>query len=155
MAYLPRDEQGRLVVDLDNSVRIGLIHSREYQRELEDLYLSALDVTFERFRFDVQYFSTNDTFYTADGRLRSGTGESSSLLTNDFNNSATKLSTTGGQYMVELANSLVWQFSGPDTHAATTLLDFSLIQPLLRGGTQARVLERLTLAGAPCSETFA
>ncbi len=45
-----------------------------------------------------------------------------------------------------LANSIVWQFSGEDSNFTTTLLDFSLLQPLLRGGGRARVLERLTIA---------
>ncbi len=41
---------------------------------------------------------------------------------------------------------MTWQLSGPDTQSATTLLDFSLVQPLLRGGGRDVVLERLTLA---------
>ncbi len=63
---------------------LGLLHSPLYQRELEDLYLSALDVTFERFRFDVQFALTNQTLFTADGPLRAGSGgnSSSTLETN-------------------------------------------------------------------------
>jgi len=34
----------------------------EYQRALEELYLSALDVTFQRFRFDAQFFGSNSNF---------------------------------------------------------------------------------------------
>ena len=48
--------------------------------------------------------------------------------------------------MVGLANSLVWQFAGPDDYTSHTLLDFSLVQPLLRAGGRARVMERLTIA---------
>lgn len=145
--YLARNEKGEILLDLNQSVRLGLLHSREYQRELEDLYLSALDVTFERFRFDVQYFAGNDTFFAADGARRAGGGgQSSSLLTTDTGFQANKLFASGGQMMVNVANSLVWQFSGTDTSAATTLLDFSFVQPLLRGGVKSRVLERLTLS---------
>ncbi|MDX1962516.1 MAG: TolC family protein [Pirellulales bacterium] len=145
--YLPSDEEGKLALDLPGSVLVGLMNSRDYQRELEDLYLSALDVTFERFRFDVQFFAGNDTFFTADGVQRPGSGgESRSTLTTDTGVQANKLFASGGQLMVELANSLVWQFSGTDSDSATTLLDFSLVQPLLRGGVRSRVLERLTLA---------
>ena len=57
-----------------------------------------------------------------------------------------KLTATGGELVVGLANSLVWQFAGPDNYTSTTLLDFSLVQPLLRAGGRARVLERLTIA---------
>lgn len=142
---LPRNQKNQVILDTTSSVQLGLLHSRAYQRELEDLYLSALDVTFERFRFDVQFFAGNDTFFTADGIQRTG-GESSSLLTSDTNFQARKLFASGGEAVVNLANSLVWQFSGPDTSAATTLLDFSMVQPLLRGGVKTRVLERLTLS---------
>ncbi|RIK83871.1 MAG: hypothetical protein DCC67_05555 [Planctomycetota bacterium] len=45
-----------------------------------------------------------------------------------------------------MANSLVWQFSGPNDYSSNTLLDFSLVQPLLRAGGRTRVLERLTLS---------
>jgi hypothetical protein len=46
-----------------------------------------------------------------------------------------------------LANSLIWQFSGePNDYTSRTLLDFSLVQPLLRAGGRIRVMERLTIA---------
>ena len=45
-----------------------------------------------------------------------------------------KLFATGGELVVGVANSLVWQFAGPDDYSGTTLLDFSLVQPLLAGG---------------------
>jgi hypothetical protein len=48
--------------------------------------------------------------------------------------------------VVGAANSLVWQFAGPDDYTSTTLLDFSLIQPLLRAGGRSQVLERLTIS---------
>ncbi len=147
MSYLPFNQKGEVVIDLEGSVRLALINAPQYQRELEDLYLSALDVTFERFRFDVQFFGSTETLFTADGRLRPGSGgQSRSTLEQNTNLSANKLFATGAELMVGFANSMVWQFSGPDTNFTTSLLDFSLIQPLLRGGGRARVLERLTVA---------
>ena len=147
MRYLPFNERGEVMIDLEGSVRLALLHSPEYQQELEDLYLSALDVTFERFRFDVQFFGSTETFFTADGPLRPGSGgESRSTLEQNTSLEAAKLFASGGELLVGFANSMVWQFSGPDTNVTTSLLDFSLIQPLLRGGGRARVLERLTIA---------
>jgi len=147
MNRLPFNENGEVVVDLEGSVQLALLHSPQYQRELEDLYLSALDVTFERFRFDLQFFASTETFFTADGPERPGSGgESSSALAQNTAFSASKLFANGAELVVGLANSLVWQFSGEDSNFATSLLDFSLVQPLLRGGGRARVLERLTVA---------
>ena len=147
MSYLPFNERGEVMIDMEGSVRLALLHSPQYFRELEDLYLSALDVTFERFRFDVQFFGGTETFFTASGRRRPGSGgESVSTLEQNSFLEARKLFATGGELVVGLANSIVWQFAGPDTNVTTSLLDFSLVQPLLRGGGRARVLERLTVA---------
>lgn len=154
LAYLPRDEQDRVVLDLPAAVQLGLLHSPDYQSQLEELYLSALDVSFERFRFDAQFFGGSSVFFTADGRNRSatnGVGNSSSLL--EVNTSRPgnryrieKFTATGGEIVAGFANSLVWQFAGPNDYTSTTILDFALIQPLLRTGGRTRVLERLTIS---------
>lgn len=145
MKQLPLDEKGVLALDRSTAVRTALLNSREYQSELEQLYLSALDVTYQRFRFDAQFFGTNSTFFTADGPDRSLVGgDGSSLLEEDNSLELHKLTATGGEIVAGVANSLVWQFAGPDEYAATTLLDFSMIQPLLRAGGRAVVLENLT-----------
>lgn len=144
MAYLPLNEKGELILTSDRTVELARLHSPDYQRELEDLYLTALDVNFERFRFDAQFFGGIDLFYTADGRLRSpGPGSSSRL---DINSRARmqKLGATGSEFVIGLANTLMWEFSGPNTDSVNTLLDFTLIQPLLRGGGRRVVLEQLT-----------
>lgn len=144
-AYLPRDREGEVVLDLSTAVQLARIHSRDYQRELEDLYLSALDVSFERFRFDTQFFGGNDTFFTADGPVRAG-GLARSELRTDTAAQANRLFATGGQLTADIANSIIWQFSGANSEVQTTVLDFTFIQPLLRAGGRARVLETLTLS---------
>lgn len=149
--YLPRNERGEVLLDMRGSVEMALVQSPSYQSELEDLYLSALDVSFERFRFDTQFFGGSEVFLTADGKDRTGTGNSSTTLEvsplrpgNRLR--GTRLTATGGELVVGAANSLVWQFAGPNDYTSTTLLDFSLLQPLLRGGGRTFVLERLTIA---------
>jgi len=151
--YLPLDERGVLVLDADAAVRTAVLHNTGYQSEIETLYLSALDVSSERFFLGNQLFAGYSAAYTADGSLRrGGGGESRSnlnastssrgprglALQRQFNN--------GADLIVGFANSLTWQLAGPDTQSATTILDFSLIQPLLRGGGRDIVMERLTLA---------
>jgi len=143
MGTLPQDAAGNIVLSLPEAVRVARKHSREYQTELEDLYLSALDVTFERFRFDTQFFLGNTTNETLDGRLRSGT-TADSTLNSTTSADLRKLTATGGELAVGLANSLVWQFSGKNSDTLGSTLDFTLVQPLLRFGGRARVLERLT-----------
>jgi outer membrane protein TolC len=147
--FLPRDEEGKVVLDLDGAMYTALLNSRDYQQQLEELYLSALDVSAEQFRFDTQFFGGSETFFTNQGPIRSGVGAGSSVLdvsplrpTNRLR--AERLLAGGGSLVVGLANSLVWEFAGPDEHSVTTLLDFSFIQPLLRASGRAVVLESLT-----------
>ena len=152
LSTLPVGEDGKVSLNEDSVIRLALLHAPDFQEELEELYLSALDVSFERFRFDHQFFGGESVFYTADGRARTQLdGESQSVLevstaTPGRNLSMQKLYTTGAELVVGFANSLIWQFAGPDDYTSTSLLDFSLIQPLLRGAGRDLVMERLTIA---------
>lgn len=154
LAYLPVDENGVVVLDANGAVKTALLHSRDYQGQLETLYLSALDVSFERFNFDTQFFGGYSTDYAVTGPERRGNGgqSRSNLAVSTFSRgprgiSFRKMGTTGSTLVVGLANTLMWQFSGPvDSQTATTLLDFSLVQPLLRRAGRDRIMETLTLA---------
>ena len=145
------DADGVVRVDVDEAMRLALIHSPLYQRELEELYLSALDVSFQRFQFDSQYFSGYSGFFTSAGRRNRNASDSSTRVDiGTFSAPGSnalrkeKLYSDGTQLVVGLANALMWEFSGADMHSATTLLNFSLIQPLLRRGGRDVVLESLT-----------
>lgn len=151
-SYLPLDERGVLVLDLENAVRTALVHSTTYQNNLEEMYLSALDVSSERFLFDSQFFAGWQSNYTAAGRRRNNGTESSSVFSTGPSSRGArgafmqKQFATGADLVVGVANNITWQLAGPNDQSATTLLDFSLIQPLLRQGGRDVVLERLTLA---------
>ncbi len=151
--YLPLDDRGVLVLDANAAVRLATLHNTSYQQEIETLYLSALDVSTERFFLGNQLFAGYGASYTADGRLRSSSGgESRSFLSNGvYSRGARGLAlqrqfTNGAELVVGLANNLTWQMAGPDTQTASTIIDFSFIQPLLRGGGRDVIMERLTLA---------
>jgi outer membrane protein TolC len=138
--WLPRDADGTIALNMSDVVKVARSHSRSFQQEREDLYLSALDVSFERFRFDTQFFAGNDTAFRHNGKERGGTNS----LDTETGARLQQLSATGTSLVVGLANSLVWQFSGSGSEVIGTMLDFSVVQPLLRFGGRARVLERLT-----------
>ncbi len=145
MSFLPRDEKGFVRLDRRTAVQLALLHSPQYQQELEDIYLSALQVSLQRFRFQVQFFGGNDTFFTRRGPL-GGRGPDSSTLQTSSPISARRLMATGTQLVVEVANSITWQFSGRDGYSAVTPISLSLVQPLLRGAGRAVILEDLTQA---------
>jgi len=142
--YMDVDQDGRIRMDLAGAVRMSMIHSPAYQSTIETLYLSALDVSTERFRFDVQFFGGNDTDYTHRGDQNFG-GESNTL-TNGNSFRARRRLATAGQIVVDFANTFTWQFAGPDSSSAASLLGFSIVQPLLRSGGRVVGLEQLTRA---------
>ena len=151
--FLPLDDDGVLVLNSENAVQIALLHSPEYQQQLETLYFSALAVSAERFQFDTQFFGGSEAIFTTDGPRRRGAGGNSSTTVElgPFSVGRRDLAmqrrfATGADLVVGVANSIVWQLSGPDSQTATTVLDFSLLQPLLRGAGRDRVLERLTFS---------
>ena len=147
MEFLPLDEDGILYLDAALAVRLALVNAPAYQSEFETLFLSALDVTAERFAFDKQVFAGTNARYTSNGQRRTGRGVVSSELALPASGlRVEKMFTTGAEMVVGLANSIVWEFSGPDTNATSTLLDFTLVQPLLRRAGRDRIMETLTLS---------
>jgi len=142
--YARFDEDGQILLGLEDAVRIARIHSPDYQEELETLYLSALDVSTERFRFDVQFFGSMDLTDRHVGIARTGTEINELSL--DTGLTASKQLATAGELLVGIANSTVWEFTGNDSTFTTSLLNFSFIQPLLRAGGRAVALEQLTIA---------
>ncbi|MFO0944434.1 MAG: hypothetical protein U1D30_00580 [Planctomycetota bacterium] len=158
LAMLPTysnfNPEGELILSLPSCARLARMNSPEYQRNIEEVYLSALDVAFERFRFDVQFYGGNGTSMFTQGSLPPaiigatgpGNPNAQSILNNQSNLFITKRFVTGADMVVGAANSMVWQFSGTDQNFATSLLNFSLIQPMLRGGGKVVVLETLTRA---------
>ncbi|MFM8187772.1 MAG: hypothetical protein ACKN85_04735 [Pirellula sp.] len=151
--YLPLDERGVLVLDADTAVRVATLHNTNYQAEIETLYLSALDVSTERFLLSNQLFAGYGSIYTADGALRQypGANSSSTVSNSLFSRGPRGLAlrrqfTTGADLIVGFANNLTWQLSGPTTLGTNSLVDFSFVQPLLRGAGRDVILERLTLA---------
>lgn len=147
-SYLPANENGEVVLDLASAFQLAQIHSPDLQQQRETLYLSALDVSLERFGFDSQLFSGFNSFLTSQGRVRGGGSSmntlSSQLGANGEGINLNRLGITGANLVVGLANSILWNFSGPNTRSATSLIDFSLIQPLLQNAGRSRIMEALT-----------
>lgn len=144
--FLPRDKSGTVILDMKGAVRAAIVNARDYQQEREDLYLSALDVTLERFQFAPQFTLDTAPAGNVEGRLHGATRpravQEGSILTDG---SVRWMAATGGEFFARIANSLVWNWDGNTmTRAASSLIDFSIIQPLLRFGGREYILEQLT-----------
>ncbi|WP_166828727.1 TolC family protein [Thalassoroseus pseudoceratinae] len=154
-------DEGKVRLALEDAIKLALIHSPDYQQQFETVYLSALDVSTERFRFDVQFFGSFDPAFTTVGEERANvfrsvpprTGniftparDGSNQVSLDSGLRAERQLSTAGEVLVGFANSTVWEFVGPNRGFTTSLLNFSLVQPLLRNGGRAFALEQLTIA---------
>ncbi len=144
--YVELTGDGAIKLSLESAVRLAYVNSPDYQNQLETLYLSALDVSAERFRFDVQFFGGEDVTFTHQGRLRDPMRGETNTLQADTDLELRRRLATAGELLVGFANSLVWQFAGPDTNFTTSLVNLSLVQPLLRGAGRDVALEQLTIA---------
>ena len=144
--FLPRDKDGTVILDLKGAVRTAIVNSRDYQQEREDLYLSALDVTLDRFQFAPKFaLGTKGTGGT-EGVLHKGVRPRAVQGTTVITDGSVRwLAATGGTFAANLANTLIWNWDGYSmSRAANSMIDFSIVQPLLQLGGRERVLEQLT-----------
>lgn len=134
------------LINLFQAAELGVLNSREFQTQRENLYLAALPVTAQRFSFSAQFLAFGNV-------IRERAGAATPLGKGDrwIGNASFgvgKLFSTGALLLAQFANLTVIELTNPTkphtTSVSTINLDF--IQPLLRGGGRAVTLEPLTLA---------
>lgn len=133
-----------LQVSLPELVDLTYIHNRDYQTNLEDLYISALALTQQRYNLGVRYLGRNGREPFVDGTATTfGRGGGTAISTAAFG--VSQLLPSGGQLAVELANAVTWNFGQGGTISAP-LLGYSVTQPLMFQAGRKVVLEPLTQA---------
>jgi hypothetical protein len=153
--YVLFNEEGEAVLSLDSALALSYVHAPAWQQQLETLYLSAIDVSTERFRLDTQFFTGlnegNGTglryqrFGDRGGlaRRQNPSVESNRLTVRPTADISRRFA-TAGELVVGFANSFIWEFTGGDFNISSSLVNFSLVQPLLQGAGKDVGLERLT-----------
>ena len=155
------------LLTMEKAFQLALINARVYQFQLENLYLSALPVTLQRFSFGPQFVAglTPTTAIAGagsnlGGKLPTVTGANSFTYATRATGSQTstlnistvagvgKLLDNGSQILFSFANQLVFNFVGKNPLQPTThsFLPFQAFVPFLRGGGRAVTLEALTQA---------
>jgi outer membrane protein TolC len=140
--YLTLNADGKLALTPERSVEVGILNSREYQSALDNLYLTALTLTLNRFEFECHWFLTDNTLWTHFGSSATEVDTLDTAATLGF----TRNLYAGGQLLAELANSFLFTFSGKERTIASTDIIVTLTQPLLRGAGRRFRLEGLTQA---------
>ncbi|MFK8113779.1 MAG: hypothetical protein AB8B91_16370, partial [Rubripirellula sp.] len=139
---LPRTEAGSIQLTQALAIDLGLLHSRDYQTEFEQVYLTALDLSGDRFEFDTQWFGGVGTNFSANGSDRGG---SRILELSDRLGFGRNLA-GGGQFATEVLNGLSWDFGNGGIQAGSAAVISTFTQPLLRGAFRHVRLESLTQA---------
>jgi len=145
---LPGEKDGKVALDLKSAVRLALINSRDFQHEKEDLYLSALDVSYERYQLSPKFALSETAKAEADGANKGGITNPPSdqkhfgALTDG---SVRWITSSGGDLLASFANQFLWDFKSHSLTSSTgSLLNFTFLQPLMRLGGKDRALEALT-----------
>ena len=137
-------EAGAIPLNIESAMKLAYLNSINWWDQLQTLYLSALDVSTERFRFDVQFINSgNTTEYRNRGPLNPNGQVTQWRTQTDLQ--ARRYLATAGELAVGLVNTVVWQFAGPNQYTNASLLNFSLFQPLLQNSGRSIALEPLTI----------
>ncbi len=132
-------------LNLEQITELGFINSREFQTLREQLYLTALALTAERFAFIAQPFATEQFL-----RQRSGKGTAGGRTNNWISNTTTgftKAFSTGALLLFNFANQTVYNLGGgANGTVSVSTINLDIVQPFLAGGGRAVVLEPLTQA---------
>jgi outer membrane protein TolC len=131
-----------LVLTLDQALRIGAAHSREYQSNKETVFASALSLDLEADAFRTSFAGALNTLFSSDSSgdadVRKITGEGSATVTRKLKAGATL--TTG------LAFDLAKLLTADKDSSFGLTADASITIPLLRGAGRAIATEPLTQA---------
>ncbi len=128
-----------VVISLEKALQIATLNSRDYQTQKEALYLTALALTLERYRFDSQWF------WILSGRYDNTNLGDTTQVSGESDLGFERLFKSGTQLSVSLATTLSQFLRGRPDRAASSLLRVNVTQPLLRGAGVA-VSEPLTQA---------
>ena len=162
IAGLPKGSQP-YVVTPRQAMTLALVNSRAYQSQLEDVYLRALDVTLQRWRFQPQVIAGlspstgtsagtpgpnfQNSFLYRTNEVQGGNSQTSTLSLGTLLGFGKALS-FGGNILAGFANQVVFNFTGsnPIQPRIQSVLPLNYVQPFLRGGGRALALEPLTSA---------
>ncbi|VAX39658.1 hypothetical protein MNBD_PLANCTO02-2541 [hydrothermal vent metagenome] len=129
---------------LPQALELANINNRDYQTQIENLYLSALALTFDRFQFGVRFLGVGGARPSVNSTFQSAPPGVNDRLQTNSRFGLGQLLPTGAQWAIEIANDTIWLFQGQGRSTTASLLSYRLTQPLLLGAGRKVVLEGLT-----------
>ncbi len=127
------------VINLQQAVEIATKFNRDYQTQKESLYLSALDLTDERYKYALQWFGTIDGTYTDN---KSGGDDVTISTSGDVNK--TQLFLDGVLFNIGIAIDWARFLTGDPRTTLGSVLSGDVTVPLLGSGAGKNARENLT-----------
>ena len=128
------------VLTLSDAVAIATAHSREYQLEKEDLYISALDLNLTRHDFETQFFGGGAAGYQYDDATGLQQVSASPIV------GFSRLLQDGTLITTDLTLAWVDILTGDFRSGLAGIFNAAISKPLLRGSQREIVMENLTQA---------
>lgn len=141
----PVDAHGQVVIpnlNLRDSLELTYIHSRDYQTQLENVYLTGLALTGQRYLLNTRFSLGGPGF---GGALYNFFGSNNGVETHRLQNGLglQQALPSGGQFAVSVLNNLFWT---PGNGISATGLAWQISQPLLEGAGRKVRMEVLVQA---------
>jgi outer membrane protein TolC len=121
-----RRQTNRRTLTIEQALDLAVNNSRRYQAEKERLYLTALNLTGDRYEFSPQFFAGSTATINNRAKSIENTHIASDLGVSQFLK-------TGGRLSVALANDILRYYTGQPRREVISLISVNLTQPLLRG----------------------
>ncbi|HPS56101.1 MAG TPA: TolC family protein [Sedimentisphaerales bacterium] len=128
------------ILTLTDAVAIATAHSREYQLEKENLYLSALDLNLTRHDFETQFFGGGSANYQYDDATSMQQINASPMV------GFSRMLQDGTLITTDLTLAWVDILSGDFRSGLDGIFNAAINKPLLRGSQREIVMENLTQA---------
>ena len=135
--YNKSNQKGSVSLSIKDSIDFAIKNSPTYQNAKENLYLTALNMSDVNIPFRINPSSDADVSRSreSDGDQRLDAGVTNSLST---------LLKGGGSISLSLANDLLKFFTGSSDRSISSIINFNISQPLLRGAGASIAAESLT-----------
>jgi len=140
---LPKNSKGNLSLDLKSAVHLGLVHSRDFQKEKERLFASAMDLTEARYQTSPHLDLGEDVLASYGGHKSPAKRGVVKALTDGKVHWVTASAT---ELLIKFANSFLWDFQHHTLATEGSSVGLTLLQPLLGLSYQDKTLESLSFA---------
>lgn len=139
-------EKGARIISLEKALEIATKQSRTYQNRKELLYLEALGLTLDRYRFAPIFFAGTKSSFDVTHNVETGVDSIVEQRSSGFSSSSgvDKLLRTGGKIAVAFSTDFIRYISGDPHTVTSSALVGTFSQPLLRGAGYKVTMENLT-----------